>query len=189
MKLYLVICFVAVSVGPLYATVVYPDAPQYTAGTGLNEATIVIDFDAGNYFTFKYKWDGAATGWDALAAIYAFGALDVKSKWYPEFNSHFVNDFVYPGASSFDYGQGAFTGWGYWGSTDGQSWVINSGVDTRHLENGSWDAWVWSNYDFNVSWDPIRSPGVSPVPEPASISFLCLGIGFLFGNKKSVRRN
>ncbi len=184
MKICLTIFATLVTVCPLYGTILYPNAPQYTAGAGSNEATIVIDFDAGNYFTFKYKWDGAATGWDALAAVDSAGALDVLSKWYPEFSSHFVNDFIFPGGNKFNYGQDAFTGWGYFGSVNGENWVINSGVDTRPLANGSWDAWVWSNYDFNVSWDPIRGPGQSPIPEPATVSLLFLGVGLLINKNK-----
>jgi hypothetical protein len=162
-------------VSDVFGVITYHDEPEYTAGAGANEAIIVIDFDAGDYFVFKYEWDGQATGWDALAAIKAPGALDVQATWYPEFNSHFVSDFVYPGGEKHDYGE-AFAGWGYWGSADGQNWIQNTGVDNRQLASGDWDSWVWSNYDI-VSWEPIRGPG--EVPEPATISLFCMGIMLL----------
>ena len=184
MKIYLSVFAVLMTFCPVYGGIIYPNAPQYSAGQGINEATIVIDFDAGNYFTFKYKWDGTGNRLGCTGSDRCCRCLDVKAKWYPEFNSHFVNDFVYPGGNKFDYGL-AFTGWGYWGSSDGESWLLNAGVDGRQLVNGSWDSWIWSNYDFSVSWDPIRSPGVSPIPEPASISLLCLGIGLLLEMRKS----
>jgi hypothetical protein len=177
MKIYLQVMLGLVMVSEALGGYTYPGAAEYTAGAEENEAIIVVDFDAGNFFVFKYKWDGLATGWDALAAIDAAGALDVNAKWYPEFNSHFVSDFVYPLGQKYDYGQ-AITGWGYWGSADGEGWILNAGVDNRQLESGSWDSWVWSNYDFSVSWDPLRSPG--EVPEPATIVLLGSGALYLF---------
>ncbi len=74
----------------------YTGSTEYTAGGGTNEATIVIDFDFGNSFLFGYYWDGDATGWDALDALDA-GALDVDATWYELYQSHFINDFDYPG--------------------------------------------------------------------------------------------
>ncbi len=173
-------------VSNVFGVVVYNGEPEYSAGTGANEAIIVIDFDAGNYFLFKYKWDGLATGWDALAAIDSAGSLDVSAKWYAEFNSHFVNDFVYSSGQKFNYPAGAgFTGWGYWGSSNGEDWMQNTGVDWRQLANGSWDSWVWSNYD-SISWQPVRGPGEAPVPEPATISLFVIGITLLL-RKRNVQ--
>jgi hypothetical protein len=163
-------------VSDVFGVITYIGEPEYTAGAGTNEAIIVVDFDAGDYFVFEYKWDGLATGWDALAAIEAEGELDVEEKWYPEYNSHLVNDFAYPGGEKHDYGE-AFTGWGYWGSADGQNWILNTGVDNRQLVSGDWDSWVWSNYD-TISWEPIRGPG--EVPEPATIVLLGSGSLYLF---------
>jgi hypothetical protein len=170
-------------VSDVFGVITYTGEPEYTAGGGANEATVVIDFDAGDYFVFKYKWDGQATGWDALAAIKAPGALDVQAPWHAEYNSHFVNDFVYPSGEKHDYGE-AFAGWGYWGSADGQNWILNTGVDNRQLASGDWDSWVWSNYD-TISWEPIRGPGESPVPEPGTISLFCTGIALLLRKRRA----
>jgi hypothetical protein len=181
MRIYLQVMLVLTVFSEVFGGFTYPEAAEYSAGAGANEAIIVVDFDAGNYFAFKYKWDGLATGWDALAAIDAAGALDVEAKWYEEFGSHFVSDFVYPAGQKYDYG-GAVTGWGYWGSINGQDWILNTGVDNRQLESGSWDSWVWSNYD-TVSWDPIRGPG--QVPEPTTISLFSIGIVLLLRRREA----
>ncbi len=165
-----------------YAGLVYQKGIEYTAGAGENSAKIVIDFDAGKFFLFEYRWNGQAKGWDALAAIDAAGLLNVDSQWFEQFNSHFVNDFSFPGGVKFDYGVDA-TGWGYWGSADGENWLLNGGVDGRMLTNGGWDGWVWSNYDYNVSWDPIRSPGMAP--EPGTI--LLLGAGAMFVMRAKIK--
>lgn len=172
------VVFVSVSA---QAGMTYQGDVEYSAGTGANEASIVIDFDFENYFVFTYRWDGAATGWDALEAIEGAGALNVEAKWYEEFQSHFVSDFSYLGGVEYDYGEEAIVGWGYWGSSDGESWLVNPGVDGRLLSDGSWDGWVWSNYDFDISWDPLRAPGEAAIPEPGM--FALFGTGLLILRK------
>ncbi len=169
--LVVLLIFAAVANGGL----TYEGSVEYTAGTGENEAMIVIDFDFEEYFVFGYRWNGDASGWDALEAIAQAGALEVDAQWYEEFGNHFVSDFIYPDGEAYDYG-GAITGWGYWGSDDGESWAVNTGVDGRVLGDGDWDSWTWSNYDFDISWDPQRSPGEAPVPEPVTLCLFGAGI-------------
>jgi len=164
------------------AGLVYPGQVEYSAGQGENQVTIVIDFNYKNYFLFNYRFDGPATGWDALAALEQAGSLEVNATWYEQFQSHFVNDFFYPGSNKYDYGDNTITGWGYWGSSNGESWLINPGVDSRNLSDGGCDAWVWSNYDFDISWDPLRGPGQMPIPEPATI--LLIGLGSICAIRK-----
>ena len=60
----------------------YTGGVEYSAGSGDNQATIAIDFDLDNSFLFTYRWDGEATGWDALTAITTDKALDVESTHY-----------------------------------------------------------------------------------------------------------
>jgi len=145
---------------------IYTDGIEYTAGAGANEATIAIDFDFDNSFLFSFRWDGTATGWDALAALDA-GALDVFATDYGEWGM-FVDDFDYLGGTEYDYGQGVYAGWAYFNSADNEIWSLaGAGVSFRDLSDGAWDSWVWTNYDEN--WLPIRSPGAAPVPEPATM--------------------
>jgi len=160
---------------------IYTGDIEYAAGAGANEATIAIDFDLENSFLFTFEWDGAATGWDALAALNAAGELDVLATDYGEWGM-FVDDFDYEGGAEYDYGEGVYAGWAYFNSTDNETWSLDmSGVSFRDLSDGDWDSWVWTNYDD--SWLPIRSPGTAPVPEPATMLLIAAG-GLLIHKRK-----
>ncbi len=161
-SLIIVLALCATSHGEIYTGDI-----EYTAGTGSNKATIAIDFDFDSSFLFSFQWDGAATGWDALAAIDDAGALDVFASDFGE-GSMFVDDFDYEGGTEYDYGEGVYAGWAYFNSGDNETWSLDpAGVSFRDLSDGAWDSWVWTNYD--ESWLPIRSPGAAPVPEPATM--------------------
>jgi len=153
---------------------IYTGGIEYATGAGGNEATIAIDFDFDSSFLFSFQWDGAATGWDALAAIDAAGALDVFATDFGEWGM-FVDDFDYEGGTEYDYGEGVFfAGWAYYNSTDNEIWSLDpAGVSFRDLSDGDWDSWVWTNYD--ESWLAIRSPGAAPVPEPATMLLFAAG--------------
>ncbi len=159
--------------------VTYPGAVEYSAGTGSNQATVVIDFDLDNYFLFDFFWDGAATSFDALQAIDAAGALFVDVQYF-DFGGGpipFINDFDYPGGVEFDYGVAAnFPGWVFYTGTDNDNWNFSLlGAADRTLSNGDYDSWVWSNYDENFS--ATRGPGEAPsVPEPATLALLGVGV-------------
>ncbi|MHC4624874.1 MAG: hypothetical protein ACYS4W_13335, partial [Planctomycetota bacterium] len=61
------------------SAVTYSGDMEYTAGSGSNEVTIAVDFDFGNYFLFTYRWEGEATGWDAISALEQAGALMIEA--------------------------------------------------------------------------------------------------------------
>jgi len=168
--LLMLLVFAAVANGGL----TYEGDVEYTAGTGANEARIVIDFDFEQYFMFEYRWDGEASGWDALEAIAAAGALEVDATDYGEWGM-FVSDFDYPYGIEYDYGEGANIGWAYY-IGDNQSWSISgTGVSFRSLGDGDWDSWVWTNY--SADWmTAYRQPGCMPIPEPATLCFFGAGI-------------
>jgi hypothetical protein len=180
-KVMRVLCVVLVfAIAATVNAVTYTGSVEYTAGSGSNQATIVIDFDFGNSFLFNYQWDGDATGWGALAAIDLAGALDVDAKDFGGWGV-FVNDFDYSGGLEYDYGEGANTGWAYYVGNN-EAWTLGTGVSSRWLNNGDWDSWVWTNYsaDWSIAY---RTPGAAPIPEPMTIVLLGLG-GLLLRNGK-----
>jgi hypothetical protein len=154
--------------------VTYSGGVEYSAGSGANQATIVVDFDFDNSFLFTYRWDSDATGWDALSSIDLAGALDIDSTDYGSGWGVFVSDFDYPDGVEYDYGAGANVGWAYY-IGDNESWSLSgTGVSFRNLADGGWDSWVWTNYseDWMITY---RGPGGVPVPEPATLGLLALG--------------
>ncbi|MHC4156528.1 MAG: PEP-CTERM sorting domain-containing protein [Planctomycetota bacterium] len=164
---------IVVSIGAGAGAVTYSGGAEYTAGSGDNEATIAVDFDLGNYFLFTYRWDGDATGWDALSAIDQAGSLAVEATDFGEWGM-FVDDLDYPGGLEYDYGEGINTGWSYC-IGDNESWSSSPvGVSFYPLSDGEWNSWVWTNYD--ESWMPVRGPGEQPIPEPGTLALLGLGV-------------
>jgi hypothetical protein len=155
---------------------------EYSAGSGANSATIVVDFGTAAY-AFNYRWDDAATGWNALNTIDQGGSLDVMAIDYGSWGMY-IYGLLYHDAAIYDYGMGITQGWAYFSSDNGSDWYTTDGVSFRNLTNGSWDAYVWSNWDFDVSYDPMRQPGQSPIPEPATL--LLLGLGGLLLRKRLV---
>jgi hypothetical protein len=162
--------------------VTYPQEPAYSVGQGANTATLAVDFGT-RVVVFQYAWDGAATGWDALVAVDAAGDLSVRSTDYTAWDwGMFVKDIAYPGAAKFDYGT-ANRGWAYFNSENGSVWSeFGASCYYRPLSNGSWDCWLWSNYDSN--WMTMRTPGQAAIPEPVTLALLGLG-GLMLNRSKS----
>jgi len=153
---------------------------EYWAGDaqGQNEATVVVDFGFEQY-AFGYRWDGAATGWDALNSIGSVvleNKLDVVSTDYGAEWGMLIEDLSYLDAVKFDYGEFAFAGWAYFNSSDGTNWTAAGGsCSFRNLSSGDWDCYNWSEFDMNPPYGPLRLPGEQPVPEPVSLALLGLG--------------
>jgi hypothetical protein len=153
---------------------------EYWTGSGANEATIVVDFGLESY-AFGYRWDGAASGWDALVALESEVSvaeslrLAVLETDYGAPTGILVEDMDYLSATEFDYGQLTFAGWAYYCSSDGDNWTSSGDSSLyRDLTNGDWDAWLWSDFIFEP-FGPIRQPGQTPVPEPGTLAMLGLG--------------
>jgi len=174
---------------------------QAWAGTGQNQAALVIDWKSGSApqsQVWGYRWDGAATGAEMLAAI-----LQSDRRLYREWVPGFVNQAVFGvgldrnenGFSKFDpadsYQEGWFTN-GFWAyyvdvapSNSLPNWTFaSSGLDGRTLLNGSWDGLSWAQ-NYNASDPAIPTPISAPVPEPGVWALLIsAGIGCIALRRK-----
>ena len=132
-------------------------AVEYWAGSGSNEAVVVIDFGTESY-AFGYRWDdGPKYGKDLLDAVDAAGSLDHTE----------AGGFL----TTLSYGAHVNTGengwpsgwWSYFVSDDGKSWASSDvGFAARELSNGAWDGWA---YQTTGDWPPAHLP-VTRVPPP-----------------------
>lgn len=166
------VMMVVVMGGVAFGSLTYSGAAEYSAGSGSNTAYIAVDFDYGNAFVFEYKYDGSKTGWDALQAIANAGVLDIAYKTYSF--GPMVTDLAYPGGVKINYSD-PYAGWAYFISHNGESWSSPwVGASGRSLANGAWDSWVWT--DWAPDYSASRQPGSLPVPEPATMAILGLGM-------------
>ncbi len=148
---------------------------EYWAGTGANQAVMVVDFAAtgGQSYSFGFQWDGTATGYDMVQAVAGAGALDFAATTFPGFGTY-IDNFLYGSeAGNVSYYWQYFTGTPTGGTVAWTSSMI--GMSDRILSDGSIDGWY---NGFN--------PGASPrAPEPATALFLAAGVLL---SRKAIRR-
>lgn len=169
--------------GMAMASLTYTGPVEVTTGSGGNVAAVVIDFDANNTFVFEYRWDGTATGWDALYALSLNSDIEIDYQDYGTWGAY-VKDIAYSGGVKYNYADDGSLGWAYYSSDDNQNWSQGATVSFRELTNGGWDAWVWTNHDMEDYFKPIRQPGQSPIPEPSTMLLLGLGVAALLRTRK-----
>jgi hypothetical protein len=143
---------------------------EYWAGSGSNEAVVVIDFGTDSY-AFGYRWDeGVKYGKDLMDAVSAAGSLDCTG------TEGFLATISY--GSYLDVGQAGWPGdwWSYFTSDDGKDWVMAPvGFAARELSPGTWDGWARQTTE---AWPPAHVPS-TPTPEPVTVALLGLGALFL----------
>jgi hypothetical protein len=170
---------------------------EYWAGSGSNEALVVVDFNQGpsDVYTFGYRWDGAANGGQALTAIVAEGGLDAAmTNWGgpPPAENLFIDSFTYDGVTLvnevnfpwspswlFYYddivGPGELVGW-----TMAELW----GMSGHLLANGAFEGWLFSYDQWPEYTDEPRQPlaaqtGEGGIPEPGTVALLVAGLAGL----------
>ncbi|HSW46201.1 MAG TPA: hypothetical protein VLM89_11595 [Phycisphaerae bacterium] len=131
----------------------------YWAGTGSNHAALVIDFGAtgGGSYSFGYRFDGAATGYDMIQAVAAAGDLDYQASSFPGFGT-FIDNFSRGGeAGNADFYWQYFNGTASGGIV---TWVSAwEGMSTRILADGSIDGW-YNGFDGHVPRIPEPATGL-----------------------------
>lgn len=168
---------------------------RFWAGTGSNQAAVVIDFNDGQSprsYVWGFRWDGTADGEDALRAIvladphldavidvFSFGASLNTASYLP------LSGGGYRHSRTQDFGPAGLY-WSYWSATQtSPAWAFsNFGMSDRVLVDGDVDGWAMSNPGFDGV--PPTTP-VPAVPEPASILALSLGIIALERRRKAIR--
>lgn len=158
-----------------------------TVGSGSKESFFTLDFQDGtanDNYAFGYKYDGAKTGADFLAALSAGTPLqiDYVPGYTPTSGSYLgvaVNGFTFNGHSEAGFENAYY--WSYWLGTDGQNWTYSGvGASSRDLSNGSWDGWSW---DVNglANGGPFDSLPVTPAAVPEASSAVSLSVLALLG--------
>jgi len=146
---------------------------EFWAGSGTNEALLVLDWKGvGAYLAFGYRWSGAATGLSMLQAVRSASGGRLYVEWVPGYPQQAVfglgwdaDDDGFSKTDPDDYYQEGWletSYWSYWLSTNGQAWdYAEEGLVLRNLSDGDWDGWSW------VSGSTALQPRVPLAPVPA----------------------
>jgi hypothetical protein len=169
---------------------------DYWTGTGTSETILIVDWNnAGDWVSeshaFGYRWDGSATTEAAmLADICANGGLDIDTGY----GGAFVNNLFYTDADGDVHAHTEEGSWNLgstndvnavWGDMNGDwtklgDWDANGmGIDSEYIADGQLEG-------INLMWwfspNPIQ-PLTVPVPEPATIGLLAMGLAGVLGRK------
>jgi len=185
---YLMIVLVVSTMAKGYTMQGLDIAVDYWAGTGSNEAIVVIDWNQinGPYETsshaWGFRWNGTAYVSDALAAIDAAGALDIETLY----GGDFVGDAFYynPSIDSDNHTSDGYSGWWWVGDTinGGVTWnATAAGLTSEILTSGKIEGLnLVTNYD---EWLTGSDTLTIPTPEPCTLTLLGLG-GLLLRKRK-----
>ena len=166
---------------------------QLWAGSGSQQAAVVIDFNDGQTprsYVWGFRWNGTATGEQALRAIvaadplletqisvFSFGASLDRVDYLPLSSGGFRH------SRAADFSPAVGTYWSYWTSVEGSnSWSFSSvGMSARQLTNGAVDGWAFSNPNYNAV---APTAPVAAVPEPATLTALAVGAAALLRRRR-----
>ncbi|MBN1557808.1 MAG: hypothetical protein JW951_06645 [Lentisphaerae bacterium] len=131
---------------------------EYWAGNGPKQAMLVVDFEPGVSFAFGYRFDGAPTGFDMLAALADAGALEFG--YNTDYGDPFVDTIRYKGFSAGVRGGYPADWLAYYTGCDGYTWLMSPvGSVDRVLADGHWDGWA---RETSGAWPPPNVPKTSP---------------------------
>jgi len=164
---------------------------KFWAGSGANQSALVIDWNDGKTnesLAWGFRWNGTATGLDLINAITAADPhLKAELQTFSfgtalrGFSYDADLDGLYTGANDHVEAGFGFPGEGYWSyylggpSVGFPSWgFASSGADGRNLTNQSWDGWSWTPENASDSTPGV--PTAAPVPEPATMAVVGLGL-------------
>ena len=139
-------------------------------GDGLFTSTVQVDFANGNGYLFNVGWTvGGTTGWDLMTTI-AGNIVDFDVQYSTSEWGVFLEGITYGQDTDFGVGAGwpdVEDYWHYWTrDTMADDWSLSfTGADTRQVQDGSWDAWVFLSPD---------APQAAAVPAPGGLALLAL---------------
>ena len=168
------------------------DDVEFWVGSGSNRSVFVVDFQANtpSSFAWGFRWDGDATGADALRAVEA-ADWNLSGAIFGSGAGTYLDSMTYHHPTTRATYEGATWPngwWSFWTKTPGSDWVESQvGAGSTTLTNEGWTAW---SYNVGTDFNPPapNEPGAAPVPEPATLAALGLGALALLRRRVGSRR-